>query len=266
MEEMMFADSLPENIRRFTHEALPLSHWGERYFDIRLMELKLADSLFSGVISRGGERALDIGCGIGLAAVYLSEYFSSVDGTDIDEIGVAFHVDRPAPIVGAEILSRLKLKTVQLHCGDSFEFLDARSECYDFIFSSFVLEHVPDVEKMIFCAAGALRRGGRMFHIVPNTHDTIIQLLLRNLEPVRQNIRKAISVRRQPGRVDGKLMGSLFSPITHSEFIDDYRQQFDINSLEYYLFPMLMAGLNIIDIKPMREHSFGILAEKPTID
>jgi len=51
-----------------------------------------------------GGRALDIGCGIGLAAVYLADHFSSVDGTDIDEIGVTFHVDRPAPIAEAEIL------------------------------------------------------------------------------------------------------------------------------------------------------------------
>jgi len=51
---MMFADRLSENIRRFVKEALLLSHWGERYFDIRFMELELADSLFSGVISRGG--------------------------------------------------------------------------------------------------------------------------------------------------------------------------------------------------------------------
>ena len=53
---MMFADRLSENIRRFVQEALPLSHWGERYFDIRLMELEHTDSLFSGVISPGGGR------------------------------------------------------------------------------------------------------------------------------------------------------------------------------------------------------------------
>lgn len=260
---MMFADRLSENIRRFVHEALPLSHWGERYFDIRLMELELTDSLFSGVISLGGGRALDIGCGIGLAAVYFADHFSYVDGTDIDEIGVAFHVDRPAPIAGAEILRRLNFDSVQLHCGDTFKFLSARPEHYDFIFSSFVLEHVSDIEQLIFNAASALRPGGRMFHIVPNTHDTIIQLLQRNLEPIRQNIRKAIAAKRVPGRVDGRLMGSLFAPITHSEFIDDYRQQFEVNSSEHYLFPMLGAGLKILDIKPMREHAYGILAEKP---
>jgi|GEM_PF-3573198 len=102
-----------------------------------------------------------------------------------------------------------------------------------------------------------------MFHIVPNTHDTIIQLLQRNLEPIRQNIRKAMAAKKLLGRVDGRLMGSLFTPITHSEFFDDYRQQFEVNSSEHYLFPMLGAGLKVLDIKPMSEHAYGILAEKP---
>jgi len=259
----MFANNLSENIRRFVAESLPLSHWGEKYFDIRLMELALADSMFGGIISRGGERALDIGCGIGLAAVYLGDHFKYVDGTDIEDIGVAFHVEYPAPIAGSEILKRLEMPSVQLYCGDTSEFLDKRTEYYDFIFSCFVLEHVPDLSSLLNKATAALRPGGRMFHIVPNTHDTIIQLLQRNLEPIQKNIRKAVSVRKVVGRVDGKLMGSMFTPITHSEFIDCYIEQFAVNSSEHYLFPMLEAGLRVLDIKPMREHSYGILAEKP---
>jgi 2-polyprenyl-3-methyl-5-hydroxy-6-metoxy-1,4-benzoquinol methylase len=176
---------------------------------------------------------------------------------------VAFRLGCPAPRAGAEILGRLDISTVQLHCGDTLEFLRTRAEFYDFIFSSFVLEHVPDLRGLINHAASALRPGGRMFHIVPNTHDTIIQLLLRNLEPIPQNMRKAMAARKVAGRVDGRLMGSLFTPITHSEFIADYRAQFEVNSSEHYLFPMLEAGLRVLDIKPMREHAYGILAEKP---
>ena len=65
-----------------------------------------------------------------------------------------------------------------------------------------------------------------------------------------------------PGRAEGRLQGSLFTPITHSEFLPDYRQQFDVNSSDHYLFPMLRAGLRVLDIKPMREHAYGILAMK----
>ncbi len=259
----MFYDNLKENIRRFVSESIPMSHWGERYFDIRLMELELADSMFGGVISSGGRRALDIGCGIGLAAVYLADHFNYVDGTDIDEVGVAFRVDSPAPIAGEQILRRLDLSNVKLHCGDTVEFLRTRTEHYDFIFSSFVLEHVPNLGELIVHAAASLRPGGRMFHIVPNTHDTIIQLLQRNLDPICQNINKAMAARKVVGRADGRLLGSLFTPITHSEFIDDYRQQFEVNSSEHYLFPMLETVLKVLDIKPMREHAYGILAEKP---
>ncbi len=119
----MLAARQSENIRRFVDAALPLSHWGQAYFDIRSMELSLVESMFGNPISRGGRRALDVGCGVGLA--------------------------------------------------------------------------------------------------------------------------------------------SMFTPITHSEFIDNYGDQSEINSLEHYLMPMLNAGLRVLDVKPIREHAYGILAEKP---
>lgn len=194
--------------------------------------------------------------------MFLGDSFATVDGTDIDEIGVAFSVDCPAPLAGIEILKRLGISNVSLHCGDTLDYLRGRTDNYDFIFSCFVFEHVEELQSLINGAVAALKPGGRMLHIVPNTHDTMIQLLLRNLDPFWKNIRRAFAIRKSVGRTEGKLMGSLFTPITHSEFISDYRVQFEVNSLEHYLFPMIEAGLRVIDIKPMREHSYGVLVEK----
>ncbi len=261
----MLANRHSENIRRFVDAALPLSHWGQTYFDIRLMELSLIDSMFDRPISRGGHRALDIGCGIGLGSVFLADHFTAVDGTDIDEIGVAFRVQRPAPLAGQEILEKLGISKVWLNCGDTLDFLRTRPDAYDFIFSCFVLEHVPKLQPLVDQMALALRPGGRTIHIVPNTHDTIIQLLLKNLDSFWKNVGRALSVKKIQGRTDGRLTGSLFTPITHSEFIDDYRDQFEVNSLEHYILPLLNSGLRVLDIKPIREHAFGILAEKPAI-
>jgi hypothetical protein len=47
----MFSERLTENVRRFVSAALPFSNWGQRYFDIRLMELELADGLFNRIFS-----------------------------------------------------------------------------------------------------------------------------------------------------------------------------------------------------------------------
>jgi 2-polyprenyl-3-methyl-5-hydroxy-6-metoxy-1,4-benzoquinol methylase len=251
------------NVQAFVQEALPFSHWGMRYFDIRLMEYALADGMFANVLSRGGARAVDVGCGLGLASTYLADFFENVDGTDLDHVDAAFAGGRPAAIVGQEIITRIGVSNISLHCGDSIAFLNQNAGAYDLVFSHFVLEHVAEINEITSAMARALRPGGRMFHIVPNTHDTIIQLLTRNLDPLAENAKTAWKLRGQTGRVDGRIQGNLFTPITHSEFISDYREQFDVNCSERYLFPLLEAGLIVRDIKPMREHAYGILAEKP---
>jgi len=259
----MLKQRLSEKVEKFVAAALPLSHWGETYFNIRLMEFELADGLFNGVFSGGKGAALDIGCGIGLASVYLSDFFDRVDGTDIDEVGVAFNVKRAAPLAGAEIIGDLGLRDVRLHCGDTLDFLRARPARYDLIFSHFVLEHVEHLESLVAATYESLKPGGRALHIVPNTHDTIVQLLLANLDPLWENLKRAWRNRGRKDRCDVRRMGNLFAPITHSEFLSDYRKQFEVNAAEHYLFPMIAAGFKVRDIKPMREHAYGILIEKP---
>lgn len=190
------------NVQRFVDAALPFSHWGETCFDIRLMEYELADGLFNGVFSKGG---------------------------------------------------------------DTLPFLRERPARYDLIFSHFVLEHVENLDALVTETYKALKPGGRALHVVPNTHDTIIQLLLANLDPLWENIKRAWRNRGRKDRCDVRRMGNLFAPITHSEFIADYRKQFEVNSSEHYLFPFIAAGFKVRDIKPMREHAYGILLEKPTL-
>jgi SAM-dependent methyltransferase len=258
-----FYATLSPTVRQFMTEAMPFSNWGQTYFDIRLMELALADSMFGNVFTTGGRRALDLGCGIGVASVFLADYFACVDGTDIEELGVAFRIDRPAPIVGTELLTRLAFNRVQLHCGDTLAFLAERPDSYDFIFSHFVMEHVPELNPLCTAMYDALRPGARTFHIVPNTHDTVNQLLMRNLQPIWPNIKQAWQNRKNKQRCEGRLQGALFTPLTHSEFLSDYRDQFEVNSSDRYLFPLIGAGFRILDMKPMREHAYGILAQKP---
>lgn len=60
---------------KFIDLAQPHSHWGEAYFKIRTNEYRLFNDLFGDVFERGGERFLDIGCGIGLACAVMSSFF-----------------------------------------------------------------------------------------------------------------------------------------------------------------------------------------------
>ena len=254
---------LHADTQRFVDEALPFSHWGQKYFDIRAMELMMLDGMFPGVLTGTDQVALDVGCGVGFAASWLSPRFARVDGTDIEDLGVAFKVDRPSPVVGNELIAAAGIENVSLYCGDTFGFLAERPATYDLITSVFVMEHVEEIERLCNGIAASLKPGGRTLNIVPNTHDTMIQLFVKNLNPLRQNIRDAWRLRKSRDRAEGRRFGSLFAPITHSEFLSDYRQQFDVNSLERYVFPMLEAGLVVRDVKPCREHSYAILCERP---
>ncbi|MGI9498804.1 MAG: class I SAM-dependent methyltransferase [Geminicoccaceae bacterium] len=255
-----YSKSIGGDVEKFVSAALPYSHWGMAYFNIRLLELTLIDHLFDDVIARGGDSFLDVGCGLGLASVYASKTFRLVEGTDIDDLGVAFKVDVPAPVKGQAMMKELGFDSIRLHCGDTNKFLEEKEEAFDMILSVFVLEHVDNVESLLQLIARSLRPGGRVVHIVPNTHDTINQLLIQNLQPTKENERHRIKTGRGLKR-----MGHLYAPITHSEFIDDYREQFEINSLERYLFPIVSSGMKICKISPMREHSYAILAERPAV-
>lgn len=250
-------------VQAFVKEALPFSHWGMKYFEIRLMEYALVEGMFGGVLSAGGSRALDFGCGLGLASVYLSRHFDMVEGVDLDHVDAAFAGGAPAAVRGQEIVERLGIRNVTLRCGDTVSYLATQLETYDFIFSHFVLEHVENIDDVAVAMADALKPGGRAVHIVPNTHDTINQLLTKNLDPILPNAKTAWRLRHSKERAEGRFQGNLFTPITHSEFLSDYRQQFEVNSSERYLFPMLRSGLVVRDMKPLREHAYGILVEKP---
>ncbi len=250
------------NLEPYIEQALPYSHWGRRYFEIRHFEYRLADSLFGDIISKGGESACDIGCGLGFAAAYLRQYFSKVEGTDIDFVDEAFNADVPASVVGQRIFEHLE-SDVRLSCGDTVEFLRDRPETFDFVFSHFVMEHVEHLSPLCEAAFMATKPGGFNLHVVPNTHDTIIQLLVKNLGDAGTLADRADEVAEVDGRVDGRQQGRLYTPITHSEFISDYRDQFEVNAIEHYLEPLMEAGFKIRDVKPMREHAYGVLAEKP---
>ncbi|MBR1230197.1 methyltransferase domain-containing protein [Bradyrhizobium sp. AUGA SZCCT0176] len=252
-----YSKRLSKPVSDFVGAAMPYSHWGINYFNIRLMELVLIDSLLDGAIKKGGERFLDFGCGLGLACVYASKYFSKVEGVDLDDPGVAFKTTRPAPAVGSELISGIGINNIQLTSGDSFAYLRDRTDRYDMLLSVFCLEHVEDIQGACDLFAASLKAGGRSVHIIPNTHDTTNQLLQTTLGPIAENEQNSVKSGRGT-----KKMGTMFAPITHSEFIEDYRQQFDVNCLERYIFPMMLSGMTIDKITPMREHSYAVLASK----
>lgn len=152
------------------------------------------------------------------------------------------------------------ITNANLHSGNTLPYLQDSAEFFDFIFSNFVMKHVEHLGS--FCQAMylALKPGGKSLHIVPNTHDTMCQLLIQNLQPAEKNASLVMAgdlYEKETGQKRRlREMGrGWIAPVTHSEFIHDYRDQFEVNSLERYLWPLMDAGFRIRDIKPTREHA-----------
>lgn len=92
-------------------------------------------------------RVLDIGGSTGIIDEYLSRYFGSVTGIDIDTKAVRF---------ASETFDRGNL---YFHPGDAMK-LAVRDETFDVVICSQVYEHVPDARKMIDEIYRVLRPGG----------------------------------------------------------------------------------------------------------
>lgn len=217
------------------------------------------------VFSSEGQHTLNLGCGIGFMSVLLRNHYRAVAGIDIAEPSVAFNVDQPSPQVGEGLLAKVGIGSVNLLTVETPTFLAENRETWDLIFSHFVFEHIEDLESTRSRIVDALKPGGYSLNVVPNTHDTVNQLLLTTMRPLRENLRTAWRLRRtnrRHERSDLRRHGLLFAPITHSEFIDSCSDQFAVNSLERFLFPLLMTGMRLIDVKPLREHSSAILCRK----
>ncbi|MCP5424537.1 MAG: class I SAM-dependent methyltransferase [Gammaproteobacteria bacterium] len=109
------------------------------YFDISLHDL----------------RVLDVGGSTGIIDEYLSNYFGSVTGIDIDEKAVNF---------ASRTLNR---ENLYFHLGDAMN-LAVSNEMIDVVICSQIYEHVPDAKKMIDEIYRVLRPGGICYFAASN--------------------------------------------------------------------------------------------------
>lgn len=113
---------------------------------------------------RPGMRVLEVGCGIGLLASFLRQSGVDITGLEPGASGFGF-----MPEIGSAILRSLpdRVSTQWLSIGA--EQLDpATHGQFDLIYSTNVLEHIPDLEGAVRGMAGVLAPEGTMVHLCPN--------------------------------------------------------------------------------------------------
>ncbi|MBL0329714.1 MAG: class I SAM-dependent methyltransferase [Bacteroidetes bacterium] len=115
-------------------------------------------------------KVLELGCGIGYCTAFLSKISDEVIATDLETIDPTTH--SPGLEITRNFLKSLDISNVTvMHA--SAEDLPFENNTFDLVFSSHVIEHVPDMEKAIKEINRVLKPGGINFCVVPTTMDRI---------------------------------------------------------------------------------------------
>ncbi|MBK9638573.1 MAG: class I SAM-dependent methyltransferase [Bacteroidetes bacterium] len=138
------------------------SYYRRRYLEFRSYLDLLPTKQFDTV--------LELGCGIGYQSAFLSKISTKVIATDLEEEDLATHA--PGMKKAKSLHDQLNIKNVELiPC--SAEELPFADQSFDMVYSSHVLEHIPDRSKALKEIYRVLKPGGIHFCVVPTTMEKI---------------------------------------------------------------------------------------------
>lgn len=111
-------------------------------------------------------KSLEIGCGIGYQAAFLSFISDKVVASDIDLGGMKKH--SLGLNITRDFIHHTGLKNIEIVTA-SAENLPFKDEEFDFIYSSYAFQYVPDKDKALQEIKRVLKKGGTFFCILPTT-------------------------------------------------------------------------------------------------
>lgn len=118
---------------------------------------------------------LELGCGIGYYSAFLSTIADQVTATDLEVTDPTTH--SPGLQLTRDFLKKLGVSNVTVKHASAEE-LPFADNSFDMVFSSHVLEHVPDVNKGILEINRVLKPGGINFCVVPTSTDKVYGFFL----------------------------------------------------------------------------------------
>ena len=131
------------------------------------------------------DRILEIGCGMGFYSAFLSNISKEVVSTDLEQQDVDTHT--PGLSLTKAYLNGLNIDNVKVMPASADD-LPYADKSFDMVFSSHVLEHVPDSERAISEINRVLKPGGFNFCVVPTTADRLYNLPLYHLYLARRAV------------------------------------------------------------------------------
>lgn len=143
-----------------------LERWPS-YFDRRYFEFLSYLSLFP---PKKYDRVLELGCGIGYQSAFLAQLAGEVVATDLPDEDVTAHA--PGMLQAKLLHDQLNIHNVKL-IACSAEALPFEDDSFDMVYSSHVLEHIPDQEKALNEIYRVLKPGGIHFCVVPTSFEKV---------------------------------------------------------------------------------------------
>ena len=134
--------------------------WSQYLHNTRDEEIKIISKLLNNKVFNKG---LEMGCGDGYQSKLLSKFVRDLVSTDLnkDRIPKINHLNIIYKVVDAEQIS------------EHFQ----KNE-FDFIFSSNLLEHVPNIDKCLNGTKNVLKDDGICIHVIPNSNWRFFAVLL----------------------------------------------------------------------------------------
>ncbi len=156
-----------EEIRAFCHTHCSESELWPTYYDRRFQEFLTYFEFFP---RERYPKVLELGCGIGYNSAFLSKISDQVVATDLEEENPSSH--SPGLRKTRKFLAKLNITNVNVMNASAID-LPFADNSFDMVFSSFVLEHVPNLNKAILEINRVLKPGGHNICIVPTSTDAV---------------------------------------------------------------------------------------------
>ncbi len=219
MDERQFLDKAADTYRTFTS---PVSKWSIDSY-IRIYKQNMD-------VNIPGGRALELGCSNGYSTDILSDLVKALDVVDGSK--------RMLEKLDAKLLQKKNIKFIY----SLFEELNFENR-YDYVFGSYVLEHVIDPLQVLRIAYQALKPGGKLFITVPNANALSRQMALE------MNIIKDLY------------------ELTENDIAHGHRRVFDLSKLEVLIrkSPFKMIEIGGTFVKEFADFQLNQMIEKGII-
>ena len=126
---------------------------------------------------KAGNSIVDIGCGPGIITEYLAK--------EVDESGLVVGIEKNEVLYSLATTRTATYNQVQIRNYDACDLTEVNDNSFDFAYVRFVLQHLPDPNKLLIEAHRILKPGGKLivmdvddslFHITPY-HQELAQFL-----------------------------------------------------------------------------------------